>query len=76
LAVTYDGTNMRLYVNGALVRSVLRSGAILSSAGALHIGGNEVWGGEFYAGLIDEVRIYNRALSAEEIGMDMTMPIP
>jgi hypothetical protein len=76
LAATYDGTNMRFYVNGVLVRDVLRSGSILNTAGPLHIGGNQVWGGEFFAGLIDEVRIYNRALSAAEIGSDMTTPIP
>ena len=34
------------------------------------IGGNTVWG-EYFAGLIDEVRIYNRALSAAEIQTDM-----
>jgi hypothetical protein len=76
LAVTYDGTNMRLYVNGVLVRDVLRAGTIMATTGPLHIGGNQVWGGEFFAGLIDEVRIYNRALSAAEIGADMTTPIP
>ena len=75
LAVTYDGTNMRIYVNGALARSVLRSGAVLQSNGVLHIGGNEVWGGEFFAGLIDEVRIYNRALTAGEIQTDMNTPV-
>jgi hypothetical protein len=76
IAVSYDGTNMRFYVNGVLVRTVARSGAIIATSGPLHIGGNDVWGGEFYSGLIDEVRIYNRALSLEEIQTDMTTPIP
>jgi hypothetical protein len=76
IATTYDGTNMRVYVNGVLVRTVARSGSIIATAGALHIGGNEVWGGEFYSGLIDEVRIYNRALSLDEIQTDMTTAIP
>jgi hypothetical protein len=71
LAVTYDGANMRLYVNGALVRTVARTGVIAATNGPLHIGGNAVWGGEFFAGAIDEVRIYNRALSAQEIAADM-----
>jgi hypothetical protein len=75
IAVTYDGTNMRMYVNGTLVRSVLRAGNILQSNGVLHIGGNVVWGGEFFQGLIDEVRIYNRALTAGEIQTDMSTPI-
>lgn len=75
LAVTFDGTSMRIYVNGTLARTVLRAGPIRTSTGVLHIGGNEVWGGEFFNGLIDEVRIYNRALSASEIQADMLTPI-
>jgi hypothetical protein len=79
LAMAYDGAAMRLYVNGVLVRSVARTGAILVTDGPLHIGGNEVWGGEFFQGLIDEVRIYNRALTQAEIAADMsagTVPTP
>jgi hypothetical protein len=75
VAVSYDGTNMRFYVNGALVRTQARTGAILTSNGVLHIGGNEVWGGEFFAGLIDEVRIYSRALTPTEIQADMNTPV-
>jgi hypothetical protein len=40
-----------------------------NSTGALRIGGNNVWG-EYFAGLIDEVRIYNRALSGPEVQSD------
>ena len=61
LALTYDGATLRLYVNGILVRSTSGHGAA-ASAGALRIGGNSVWG-EYFRGLIDEVRIYNRALT-------------
>jgi len=45
------------------------------SNGPLRIGGNSVWG-ECFRGAIDEVRVYNRALSAAEIQTDMTTPIP
>ena len=51
------------------------TGAIGASTGMLRIGGNAVWG-EYFKGLIDEVRIYNRALSAGEIQTDMVTPIP
>ena len=71
LATTYDGTNMNLFVNGALVRTVARAGAMDATTGPLRIGGNLPWGGEFFAGLIDEVRIYNRALAPAEITADM-----
>ncbi len=74
LATTYDGTTLRLYVNGTQVGTRAVSGAMLTSTGALRIGGNAVWG-EYFAGLIDEVRIYNRALTAAEILGDSTRPI-
>ena len=74
LATTYDGEAMRLYVNGVEVASFAQSGPIKASASALRIGGNNVWG-EFFDGLIDEVRVYNRALSAAEIQKDMTLPV-
>ena len=65
LAATYDGTTLRLFVNGTQVSSQTMAGSITASTGALRIGGNTVWG-EYFAGLIDEVRIYNRALTAAE----------
>ncbi len=40
-----------------------------SSEGDLEIGGNQVFG-DYFDGLIDEVRVYSRALSAEEITED------
>ena len=69
---TYDAATLRLYVDGALVASVAATGSISTSTGALRIGGNTIWG-EYFQGLIDEVRIYNRALSASEIQSDMVV---
>jgi hypothetical protein len=40
----------------------------------LRIGGNSIWG-EHFQGRIDEIRIYNRALSAVEIQTDMNAAI-
>jgi glucose/arabinose dehydrogenase len=74
LASTYDGTNLRLFVNGTQVSSKAVSGAMPNTANPLRIGGNAVWG-EYFAGLIDEVRVYNRALSATEIGNDMKVAV-
>jgi hypothetical protein len=74
LAATYDGTTERLYVNGVQVSSRAQTGLIQGSSGALRIGGNSVWG-QYFQGRIDEVRIYNRALSAPEIQADMNAPI-
>jgi hypothetical protein len=75
LAATYNGSTLRLYVNGVEVGSQAASGAIQVSARPLRIGGNAIWG-EWFAGRIDEVRIYNRALGPTEIQTDMTTPVP
>ena len=66
LAVTYDGAFLRLYQNGVEVGSRAQTGNITTSSQALQIGGNTVWG-EYFSGRIDEVHIYNRALTATEI---------
>ena len=75
LALSYDGTTLRLYVNGLQAAAQALTGPIATSTGSLRIGGNAVWG-EYFKGLIDEVRVYNRALSAGEIQVDMVTPIP
>ena len=70
LAVTYDASVLRLYVNGAPSGTAVVAGTIPSSTGVLRIGGNSVWA-EWFAGQIDEVRVYNRALTQSEIQADM-----
>jgi predicted RNA-binding Zn-ribbon protein involved in translation (DUF1610 family) len=72
VAGSYDGQTMRCYVDGLEVSRRLRNaGPLKKSSWDLCIGNSVVdYGtGEFLAfnGLIDEVRIYNRALSPAEI---------
>jgi hypothetical protein len=74
LAVTYDGSQLRLYVNGALVATKAQGGTIPVSAGPLRIGGNSIWG-EWFKGAIDEVRVYDRAVTPDEILADMASPV-
>jgi hypothetical protein len=74
LAASYDGATLRLYVNGVQVASRAQTGAIVATTNPLRIGGNGVWG-EYFQGRIDEVRIYNRALSQSEIQSDMNTPL-
>ena len=74
VAMTYNGAQMRLYVNGVLVGQRAQTGSIQTNNGQLRIGGSAAFG-EFFQGMIDEVRIYNRALSATEITTDMTTPV-
>ncbi|HSJ74142.1 MAG TPA: LamG domain-containing protein, partial [Miltoncostaeaceae bacterium] len=70
LAATYGGARLRLYVNGTEVSSAPAGGRIRRSKGPLRIGGNSV-GGDWFKGVIDEVRIYRRALSRQQILRDM-----
>ncbi len=74
LAETYDGTTVRLYVNGTQVASTAHTGAITTSTNPLQIGGDSIYGQNF-AGMIDEVRVYNVALTATQIQTDQTTPI-
>ena len=74
LAATFDGTILRLYVNGIQVSSYTPFTPITTSSGALTIGGDALYG-QFFAGRIDEVRIYNTALSASQIQTDMATPV-
>ena len=75
VAVTYDGATLRLYVDGEQVSSgPSLSGAIQAPDNPLWIGGNRPYG-EHFDGLIDEVRVYDRALAQGEIAHDMAMPV-
>ena len=74
LAVTYDGSTYRLYVDGAEASRRSASGTILTTADPLWIGGNHPYG-EYFHGVIDEVRVYGRALGRSEVGAAMSTPI-
>jgi hypothetical protein len=64
---------MRIFLNGVEVASRAQTGPIEVSDGLLRIGGNN---GKVFNGLIDEVRIYNRALTEAQIQVDMNTPVP
>jgi hypothetical protein len=73
LATTYDGTTLRMYVNGTLVGSQRVGGGITTTSDPLCIGGD--WSNEMFSGLIDNVRIYNTALSQSSIQSDMNTAV-
>ena len=63
IAGTYDGQTMRLYLDGTEVGSLAASGFVSSAEGvALSTGDNEAM-----HGLLDEVQLFDRALSAGEV---------
>ncbi|MGE3508670.1 MAG: LamG-like jellyroll fold domain-containing protein [Vicinamibacterales bacterium] len=68
VAVTYDGATLRAYLNGAAGPPVgLALGAM---SGIIRVG---AWNtsADFLQGVLDEVRVYTRALSAGEVGAAM-----
>jgi len=67
VAGTYDGNDVRLYIDGVEAASTAFAGTIRNISYDLNIGSNDQEAGRFYDGAIDEVRIYNRVLDATEI---------
>jgi hypothetical protein len=70
---TYDGANVLLYVDGVSADSSANSqtGSIVDSTYYVCIGrdssGTNCAGGDPYNGSVDDVRIYNRAITANEV---------
>jgi len=65
---TFDNEVMRLYVNGVEVGSLPRHGPICPSETRVVLGTySPGHGGAFFIGTLDEVKIWNRALTAAEV---------
>ena len=67
VAGVYDGAAMYLYVDGVLDTSAPASGMIATNAFPVCIGEDGEWGGQAWTGLLDEIRLYNVALSQAQI---------
>jgi hypothetical protein len=60
VVLTYDGMEIKLYLDGVLVNSTLKSGTLNTNS-------NDIRLGYLYHGYIDEVYIYENSLSNSEI---------
>lgn len=67
VAGVYDGRKMSLYIDGTLDASKKASGTIAGNKYHVRIGDNEEKPGRDWNGMIDDVRIYNCALTQPEI---------
>ncbi len=67
LAGTFDGATMRLYVNGEEQSQMARLGPIQTNDFKLCLGNYEIGHAAHFTGLLDEVQLYNRALTAGEV---------
>lgn len=67
--VTFDGSIIKLYVNGVLGSSTTEGTAEIVTNNHLYIGGSgTVWASPFYLnGKIDDILLYNRVLSSSEV---------
>lgn len=75
IACTFDGTNINLYVNGVLQTTTNAPGTIVEgTSGSLFLGADGT-GDYAYKGRLDDVRLYNRALSAAEISIAMNTAV-
>jgi len=71
VAVTHDSSYTRLYINGTLDKEETPGGTIINLGKALKIGWDDYAADRVFNGLIDEVRIWDEALSAEDLGLDL-----
>ena len=68
VAATYDGSSLKLYVNGSLAGQLSGlSGPIGLGTGGMLFGGTTIGGGYSFDGLVDEPAIYNYALTPGQI---------
>jgi hypothetical protein len=74
LAATFDGTTARFYVNGVETANRAFTGNV-GDANVWRIGAYGPTAGGFFDGIIDEVRIYNRAITAAEVQSDMNTAV-
>ncbi len=77
VAVTWDGETMRIYKNGVEVGSLAKGGTLSTDSTAKVAIGNQPagTGDRPFDGLIDDVRIYSRAMSAAQV-QDLANGVP
>ena len=63
----YDCTEMRLYIDGQLDMSSLATGNMLPNIRPVCIGAHSLTKKKRYVGFIDDIRIYNYALTEDEV---------
>ncbi|MDI1317068.1 choice-of-anchor D domain-containing protein [Flavobacterium sp.] len=67
VAATYGDGSLNLYLNGRLVLSQAITGNIAADTSRLTLGKNPAAASNFFKGKIDEVRVFNTALTPEQV---------
>ena len=67
VTMVHDGVNDIIYLDGVEVNNLPAAGTLNSTSRPLGMGNNPDNGGQYFNGALDEVKIYNRALTPEEV---------
>ena len=74
LAVVFNGSQAQFYVNGTLVSTKPLTASITARGKPVRIGADATTR-QFFRGVLDNLRIYNRTLTASEIQSDMNTAV-
>ncbi len=75
LAATYDGSNLKIYVDGQLEGTTAYSGTPSATGATIRLGRHFSLNRQFL-GQMDDIRIYNNALTQSEISSLSSIPEP
>jgi len=75
VAVTFDETTIKVYVEGEQAGEIPQPGPSVDTPDLSVIIGNSFNGQRQYQGIIDEVKVWSRALDANEIKMQMNLSV-
>jgi chitodextrinase len=67
VTMVHDGVNDIIYLDGEEVNNLPAAGTLNSTSRPLGMGNNPDNGGQYFTGALDEVKIYNRALTPDEV---------
>jgi hypothetical protein len=70
VAATYDGQNVKIYINGNLDTTIAHTEEIGVGESPVDIGWRRTSSASYFNGVMDEVKVWNRALTAEEINAE------
>ena len=65
--MVHDGERDIIYLDGQEVNNLAAPGTLNSTSFPFGMGSNPIEGGQYFQGALDEVKIYNKALTADEV---------
>jgi hypothetical protein len=67
VTMVHDGDDDVIYLDGSEVNRKPALGTLNSTARPFGMGNNPIDGGQYFIGALDEVKVYNKALTADEV---------